>query len=81
MFAHLVLLFGLVYKPLTQLFWSQPKPPLMAHSAACTSSRQQIHSGQVYNSRLPPDTTHAYGFDILGTLFGYCSISNTLPLS
>ena len=33
MFAHLVLLLGLVYKPLTQLFWSQPKPPLMAHSA------------------------------------------------
>ena len=32
MFAHLVLLLGLVYKPLTQLFWSQPKPPLMAHS-------------------------------------------------
>ena len=34
MFAHLVLLLGLVYKPLTQLFWSQPKPPLMAHSAS-----------------------------------------------
>ena len=34
MFAHLVLLLGLVYKPLTQLFWSQPKPPLMAHSGS-----------------------------------------------
>ena len=38
MFAHLVLLLGLVYKPLTQLFWSQPKPPLMAHSAKGTGN-------------------------------------------
>ena len=54
MFAHLVLLLGLVYKPLTQLFWSQPKPPLMAHSAAADDGgecedrdEQECHQGLV----------------------------------